>query len=273
MGVHVGKIKVHILHDVVHDTLARNCTFWFRPSLISFYSRFHSCLCFLLLLALICIFFFSWAFIFVCVRAFNAAVETKFKLLMRGICAVSIKVVRCILIRRTISLKLCPLICLCQKVIEKTLPFQNITKQISAEQKSLSDQRLILTAPIIKMAQIAKLAFSQSLAWWIFLCFAYLDQSLMRTKHKIFYFLAERFFFYVKNHFQCDTNIAATAMTVSSRGQSLKELIFRTEMYWTAFRKKYFNNQSSSSPESKYYMGVSMSDKIYYFWKLFKRKF
>lgn len=95
----------------------------------------------------------------------------------------------------------------------------------------------------------------------------------MRTKHKIFYFLAERFFFYVKNHFQCDTNIAATAMTVSSRGQSLKELIFRTEMYWTAFRKKYFNNQSSSSPESKYYMGVSMSDKIYYFWKLFKRKF
>ena len=78
----------------------------------------------------------------------------------------------------------------------------------------------------------------------------------MRTKHKIFYFLAERFFFYIKNHFQCDTNIAATAMTVSSRGQSLKELIFRTEMYWTAFREKFFNNQSSSSPESKYYMGV-----------------
>ena len=60
------------------------------------------------------------------------------------------------------------------------------------------------------MAQIAELVFSQNSASRVLICFEYLDQPFMRTKHINFVFLTV--FFYFKFVF-CLTYFDTTAMT------------------------------------------------------------
>ena len=61
------------------------------------------------------------------------------------------------------------------------------------------------------MAQIAELVFSQNSASRVLICFEYLDQPFMRTKHINFVFLTV--FFLLQICFLFDTYFDTTAMT------------------------------------------------------------